>query len=149
MVLATLALSGLGVALYLTLYKLGAIGTLSCGVGSCEAVQASRWATLLGLPVAAWGLGYYLALFAVALASTRPRFEDSLGISALMLGLTGWGVVFSGWLTYLELFVIHAICRWCVVSALIVAAAFVVSLLEWRERRSMGSVSMDLEEGAA
>ena len=58
MLAALVALAGLFVATYLTLYKLGVVGTLSCSVGSCETVQLSRWAMLLGLPVAAWGVGY-------------------------------------------------------------------------------------------
>jgi uncharacterized membrane protein len=49
-----------------------------------------------------------------------------------LLALTGWGVLFSGWLTYLELFVIHAICRWCVVSAVIALVLFVLALWDWK-----------------
>lgn len=136
MLLATLALVGLGVASYLSLYKLGYIGTIACKVGSCETVQASRYAMFWGLPVAVWGLGFYVALFAVSFASTLPRFDGVVGISTLMLVLTVWGTLFSGWLTYLELFVIHAICQWCIISAIIVAVACVVSWLEWRETRA-------------
>lgn len=132
--LATLvALAGLFVAAYLTLYKLGVIGELSCSVGSCETVQLSRWATLLGLPVAVWGVGYYALVFALALASVQDRFADSRGISLALVLLTGWGVVFSAWLTYLELFVINAICQWCVVSAVLAALLFAICWLDWRD----------------
>jgi uncharacterized membrane protein len=144
MIIATLALAGVGVATYLSMYKLGMLGEIACGTGGCETVQASRWATFLGIPVALWGLGFYVFLFAVAFASTRPRFEESSGISTLMLVLTGWGTLFSGWLTYIELYVIHAICRYCVVSAVIVTVAFVFSLLEWRERRG-GALELSTE----
>lgn len=133
MVLAALALVGLFVSLYLTLYKLGYIGTLQCGVGSCETVNTSRWATFLGLPVAAWGLGFYVVALTIALAGVQDRFADSRTLSIVMTALTGWGVLFSGWLTYLELFVIDAICIWCVVSAVIVTIMFVVSLMDLRE----------------
>ncbi|MGQ0765096.1 MAG: vitamin K epoxide reductase family protein [Gemmatimonadota bacterium] len=135
MVIATLALAGVGVATYLTLYSLGALGELACGSGGCETVQASRWSNFIGLPVAAWGLGFYITLFVVAMVSTRPGFEESAGMSNVMLVLTAWGFLFSGWLTWIELGVLKAICRYCVVSALIVTAAFAVSLLEWRELR--------------
>ena len=67
MIIAALALCGLGVATYLALYKLGYIGTLACGSGGCETVQLSRWANLFGLPVAVWGVGFYVALFALSL----------------------------------------------------------------------------------
>jgi uncharacterized membrane protein len=135
MILATLALAGVFIALYLTLYKLGIIGELSCTVGSCETVNTSRWATFLGLPVAAWGLGFYVLVFAVTLAGLQERFAGSLGPSRLLLILLGWGVLFSGWLTYLELFVIHAICIWCVTSAVLVLVMFVLGIFEYRETK--------------
>jgi len=135
MLTALIALVGLFIALYLTLYKVGIIGTLACGTGSCETVQLSRWSTFLGLPVAAWGTAYYVAVFALALAGIQDRWEDSLRLSLTMLVVTGWGVVFSAWLTYLELFVIHAICRWCVVSAAIALVLFALALLDWRATR--------------
>ena len=133
MIVAALALAGLFVSLYLTLYKLGIIGEIACSIGSCETVQTSRWATFLGLPVAAWGLGFYAVTFALAFAGTDDRWADSRRIPLAVLLLAGWGVLFSGWLTWLELFVIDAICTWCVVSAIIVLAIFVVALLDWRE----------------
>ena len=54
---AALAAGATAVSTYLTLYKLGYIGTLQCAVGSCETVNTSRWATFLGMPVAAWFRG--------------------------------------------------------------------------------------------
>ncbi len=53
--MALVSLAGLFVGAYLTLYKFGIIGTLACGVTSCETVQMSRWSVFLGLPVATWG----------------------------------------------------------------------------------------------
>lgn len=135
MLAALVALAGFFVATYLTLYKLGLIGTLTCSVGSCETVQLSRWATLLGLPVAAWGVGYYALVLALTLAGVQERFAESRGLSLALLLLTGWGVIFSAWLTYLELFVIRAICQWCVVSAILAVVLFVVCWLDWREVR--------------
>jgi uncharacterized membrane protein len=136
-IIASLALAGVFVALYLYLYKIGRIGNLSCSIGSCETVNLSRWATFLGLPVAAWGVGFYLGLFALSFASLRDRYYDSLGMSKLLAGVTGFGVLFSAWLTYLEQFVIKAICQWCVTSAVIVTIAFVFAILDLRERRSV------------
>ena len=135
MLAALLALVGLLVATYLTLFKLGVIGEMVCSVGSCETVQLSRWATFLGVPVAAWGIGYYVLVLALAIAGTTERGEDSRTLPLVFLVLTAWGAVFSLWLTYLELFVIHAICQWCVVSALLSLTLFVVALLDWRDER--------------
>ena len=134
MLLALMAMAGVAIATYLTLYKAGVIGELACSVGSCETVNTSKWATFLGLPVAAWGLGYYVLLLGVTLVGVQERWSTSLTLSRVLLGLTLWGVVFSAWLTYLELFVIHAICVWCVTSAVLVTVMSVVSLLEYREQ---------------
>ncbi len=132
--LAVLALCGVLLATYLALHDLGYIGTLACGSGGCELVQTSRWSRLLGIHVAVWGAAYYLVVFAVALASVQEPFSDDPRFSIALLGLTGWGVLFSGWLTYVELFRIHAICRWCVGSATIVVVLFALALLDYRGR---------------
>ena len=135
MLLAMLSLIGVFLSIYLTLYKLGYIGSLQCAVGSCETVNTSRWATFLGLPVAAWGLGFYVSALGLSLLGVQEQYVDRRWVSAALTGLTGWGVLFSGWLTYLELFVIDAICMWCVISAIIVAIMFVISLADLREFR--------------
>ena len=134
MLTALVALVGVFVALYLAFYKAGLIGTLACGTGGCETVQMSRWATFLGLPVAVWGVGYYALVFALVLASIQERWADSRHLWLGVVLLTGWGVLFSAWLTYLELFVINAICRWCVVSAVIAVVLFALAIWEWTQR---------------
>ena len=139
MLAAVVALAGGFVALYLTLYKLGYIGSLVCAVGSCETVQTSKWATFLGFPVGAWGVAYYVAVFALSLAGLAPGFSDKPWISQLLVGITGFGVAFSLWLTYLELFVIHAICQWCVISAVLAIALLVISWLDLRDVRRWAS----------
>lgn len=138
MTIAMLSLVGILIALYLTLYKLGVIGGLTCTVGSCETVNTSRWATFLGLPVAAWGVGAYVALFALSLAGTADRYAGSQTISVLLVAIAAWSVLFSAWLTYLELFVIRAICIWCVASAVLLVAILVVSVVDWRGSRGRG-----------
>jgi uncharacterized membrane protein len=135
MIVAALALAGIFISLYLTLYKLGVIGELSCSIGSCETVNTSKWSRFLGLPVAAWGVFFYLDVFAIALIGTFPKFENERLISLILAGEAAVGVLFSAWLTYLELGVIHAICIWCVTSALIVTAIFGVSVADYRESR--------------
>ena len=132
MLTTLVALVGVFVAAYLAFYKAGFIETLACGTGSCETVQQSPWAKFLGLPVAVWGVGYYLGVFALSFAGTLPRWADSRRLALALLVLTTWGVVFSGYLTYLELFVIHAICRYCVVSAILAVVLFALTYLDWR-----------------
>jgi uncharacterized membrane protein len=134
MIVAALALAGIFIGTYLTLYKLGMIGELSCSVGSCETVNTSKWATFLGLPVAGWGVFFYVSVFAFAMAGTTPRFEQSRLISLLLVAWSAVGLIFSGWLTYLEVAVIRAICIWCVVSAVLVVLIFALSTLDLREK---------------
>ena len=133
MIVAALALAGIFISLYLTLYKIGVIGELSCSIGSCETVNTSKWSRFLGLPVAAWGLLFYLDVFAIALIGTFPRFEDERVLSVVLVAEAVVGVLFSAWLTYLELGVIHAICIWCVTSAVIVTMILFVSIADLRE----------------
>jgi uncharacterized membrane protein len=134
--LALLSLVGIFIASYLTLYHFGYIGTLVCsGTHGCETVQSSRWSRLFGLPVATWGLGYYLAVFVLALIGIQDRFAESRELSTILLLVTGWGAVFSAWLTYLEAGPIGAWCLWCLGSASIAVLLFAVSLMDWRRTR--------------
>ncbi len=139
MIVAMLALAGIFVALFLFLYKIGVVGNLSCSIGSCETVNLSRWSIFLGAPVAAWGVGFYVVMFVLSVASLQDRYADSAGMSKLLALASGGGFLFTIWLTYLELFVIHAICQWCVISAIIVTTIFIFSMLDLRERSTLSA----------
>jgi uncharacterized membrane protein len=139
-IITGLALIGIFVALYLLLYKIGKIGNLSCSIGSCETVNTSKWAVFLGAPVAGWGVVFYVTLFVLAFLSIQDSHADSIGMSKLLALVTGIGFVFSAWLTSLELFVIHAICQWCVISAIIVTTSFIVALLDLQQKRGDGGL---------
>jgi uncharacterized membrane protein len=130
--IALLALVGFFVALYLWLHALGIGGALKCGTGSCEVVQTSPWAVFLGLPVALYGVVGYFTLLVVALVSLRAAAVPDRKWSALLAGLASAGFLFTIYLTYLELFVIHAICRWCVGSAVIITAIWIVAVAALR-----------------
>lgn len=133
MVVASLALIGAFVATYLLLFKLGVLGTLVCGPeGGCDIVQASHYAYLFGIPVAAWGLGGYLVILGVALAGTRPDLAGHPWIGAALLGLTAAAFLFSMYLSVISGLVIGAWCQWCLVSASIATLAFIFSLPEIR-----------------
>ena len=136
---ALLSLTGFFVSAYLYLYKIGRIGTLACGTGGCETVQQSPWSRFAGIEVSLIGMLGYIGLLVVSLAALQPAWAGRRWPVILLLVLAGLGVAFTAYLTYLELFVIHAICRWCVGSALIIVSLFVVSLLEYqRTRRRTG-----------
>ena len=120
-----LALAGLGVAAYLTYVHYKGIKP-ACGLGAnCIKVQTSEWSELAGIPVAVLGLTGY----ALILASLFVPGETGL-LAGALVALSGFG--FSAYLTYRELFSIHAICEWCVTSAVLMtllAAITTVRLL--------------------
>lgn len=113
-----LCVLGLGVAGYLTYIEMTQT-TAVCGpVGDCNSVQQSEYARLFGvLPVGLLGLaGYVAILVAHAVRNYAPEKWRKLASMGL-LGMTLFGVVFSIYLTYLEIFVIQAVCLWCLSSA--------------------------------
>ena len=130
--IALLALVGVFVALYLWLHALGFGGPIKCGTGGCETVQTSQWAVLFGFPVAFYGVVGYLAILVVALAALRPVAALDRKWNVMLVAVSTIGVLFTAYLTYLELFVIHAICRWCVGSAVIITLIWIVALLSPR-----------------
>lgn len=137
MVVASLALVGAFVSVYLLLFHLGVVGTLICSPqGGCDVVQASRFAYFLGAPVAGWGVAGYLAIFGVAMAGTRPGLAGRRGIAIAMVGLTGGAFLFSMYLSAISGLVIGAWCEWCVVSATVATLAFVFSAPELRKLRA-------------
>lgn len=133
MVAAALALAGLFVSLYLWLWKIGLLGVLACGDGGCETVQLSAHADLAGVPVALYGVVGYAAMLGVSLVGLHGAAGRRWPTDAL-LALSGGGVAFSAYLTYLEAAVIRAWCRWCVVSAVIVTAILIAALIGGRRR---------------
>jgi uncharacterized membrane protein len=129
---AFLSLAGLFISGYLYLYKIGKIGSLACGTGGCETVQLSSWSRFAGVEVALIGTLGYVGLLILSLVSLQPPAAGQRWPTKLLAALAGIGVAFALYLTYLELFVIHAICRWCVASAVIILGVFVMALLDQR-----------------
>ena len=140
MVAATLSLLGFLLSLYLWLWKIGVIGEMSCGTGACETVQLSSYGVILGVPVAFFGVAGYLGLLVVSLAGLQPRWINQAGPAKLLALLSGIGVAFTAYLTYLEAAVIEAWCRFCLVSAAIITAVFITALAGWLRSRTGGRV---------
>ena len=122
--LLALTLIGLGVASYLTYVHYAGIKPACTAGESCTKVQTSQYSKLAGVPVALIGLIGYVTILASLLA---PENETSR-FATVVLTVVGFG--FSAYLTGRELFSIHAICEWCVSSAVIMTLLMCLSI--WR-----------------
>lgn len=136
---ALLSLAGLFISAYLYLYKIGRIGSLACGSGECETVQLSPWSQFVGVEVALIGVLGYAGLLSLSLAALQPSLVERRWPATLLVGLAGIAVLFTLYLTYLELFVIKAVCRWCVASGVIILLIFIAVLLDQRRLTRSGN----------
>ena len=120
-----LCLLGIGDAGYLTYVHYAGI-KVAClsGGGGCETVQASAYSKLDGIPVSVLGLIGYVAILGSLLIRGELGRAAGFGVA-----LIGFG--FSMYLTYRELFTIHAICQWCVGSAVFMSALMIVTAVRF------------------
>ena len=109
---------GLIVSLYLLSVHWGWGQIVCLDIGDCEVVNMSIYAKLLGIPVSLLGALTYLALLATSMLIWRHIYEELA--SFVQFFLAAIGVVFSVYLTYVELFILRAICPWCVLSAILI-----------------------------
>lgn len=124
--MALLALPGIGVAAYLTYSHWADRPTVCAGVGECELVQTSEYSDIAGVPVALLGLIYFVAMALLALARVNriERMPDALEwAQPVALSMALAATAFVAYLTYVELFVLEAICVWCVVLAALTAVS--------------------------
>ena len=120
-------------SIYLAWIKLSHNETLCApGLGDCFTVNTSRYAELFGIPIAIFGLATYLAIIAILLFEDRIGFLKENGTLALFgIGLVG--VLYSAYLSYLEEFVLHAWCPYCILSAVMVTIVFIVSIIRLKK----------------
>jgi uncharacterized membrane protein len=121
---AALATVGIAIAGYLTIVHFRESLLVCSGISDCETVQTSQYAEILGIPVALLGLLCFIALFGLAVVRIiQPERADI--ITMIMFVMVVGSIGFYIYLTYLELFVIDAICQWCVASSLLMAGMLV------------------------
>lgn len=114
-------------SVYLTWIKL-ADQTASCGsIGDCESVNNSRYAEVAGIPIALFGAAAYLLIILLLVLDRRGGAASEPARLAIF-GVTLAGTIYSIYLTYLELFVLKAVCPFCVVSAIAILGLFLLSL---------------------
>lgn len=128
-----LSIVGLSDATYLTIehYKSLSVGCLAGN--DCDRVLASVYSTIGNIPVALLGFFYYLVIFASITAyfyfkqKNQPASEQILDFA---VRFTLIGFIASLWFVYLQLFVIHAICAYCMISAITSTTLFVLGLIQ-------------------
>ncbi len=101
------------------------------GVGNCEVVNMSVYSELLGIPVALLGGLSYIALMALSYAVLQDIYAEYAQIARFFIAAVG--VAFSAYLTGIELFVLHEICPWCVMSAILITLIAVLSFMDLRQ----------------
>jgi uncharacterized membrane protein len=123
-----LALIGLIVSIYMTVYKVTQNQQMCLGSGDCATVNSSRYSEVNGIPVAAIGIAGYAVILAVQLLEGRARFlRDNAGM--MLFGLSLVGFLFTLYLIYIEIAVIKALCPFCITSQVTMTLVFGLSVL--------------------
>jgi uncharacterized membrane protein len=124
-----LSLIGIGVSIYLTYVEISHVQALCGPVGDCNTVQSSPYARLFGFfPVGLLGALGYLAILASWLLRRYLKGWYAQASGPIIFGMALFGTLFSVYLTYLELFVIRAVCIWCLSSAILITALMLLTL---------------------
>jgi uncharacterized membrane protein len=119
-----LAVVGIAIAGYLTIVHYRESLLVCSGISDCETVQTSKYAEIVGVPVALLGLLTFVLLLALAIVRIlQPERTDvtTMITFVLIVGAVGFYI----YLTYLELFVINAVCQWCVASSLVMVGMLI------------------------
>lgn len=123
-IIFVLAIVGILIAAYVTQSFLRKVGII-CVTGGCELVRKSPASYLWGVPVPSVGLlGYSVIAILAFLRTTNPAKGLLYGI----LGMTAFGVIFTSWFTYTEIFVIKGICTWCAISTVNMFVLFFLAI---------------------
>jgi uncharacterized membrane protein len=122
-----LAAIGLVDAAYLTWIKLSNSYAICGPIGDCESVNTSRYAEIGGVPIALLGAGAYLLILILLLLEPQGGVWKEYG-SMMVFGISFAGVLFSAYLTYIEVAVLHAICPYCVLSAIVMVILLILAI---------------------
>jgi uncharacterized membrane protein len=123
-----LAIIGLLVSIYMTIYKITSNDSMCIGSGDCKTVNASRYAEVYGIPVAVLGVAGYAAILAVLFLERRPGFFQQNG-TMLFFGLSLTGFLFTLYLIFVEVALIKAYCPFCITSQTVMTVIFIISVI--------------------
>jgi uncharacterized membrane protein len=121
-----LGIIGLAISIYLTIVHYQEhLLVCAVGGGGCETVQTSKYATIGSIPIALLGIGMYVAILGLIVAR-RYQPEWAFAATTAIFGITLAGVLYEIYLTYVEIWVIDAICPWCVTFAIVTLLIMIV-----------------------
>jgi uncharacterized membrane protein len=123
-----LAVLGALDAIYLLVFKLTGNSQMCLGNGGCHDVNFSPYSEIYGIPVSLFGISAFLAILCILVLESRLQFANEYGPLAIF-GISLGGVAFSAYLTYLELYIIHAVCPFCVASAVLITLLFILAII--------------------
>jgi uncharacterized membrane protein len=123
-----LAVLGLLVSIYMTVYKLTSNDSMCLGSGDCSTVNASSYSEVNGIPVAVFGVIGYAAILAVLYLEKRNRFFTQNG-TLLIFGMALTGFLFTLWLIYVEFAILKALCPFCVTSQTAMTLLFIIAVI--------------------
>ena len=136
MAIAILALVAALVALYLHLWKLGLVGSITCTANrGCEVAMTSRWGWFLGVDVALIGVVGYALILGVALWGAQPSRARSAAPTLVLLALIVPAVLFTIRLKWAEWVMLKTFCPWCFESTVTIVVCLVLALLDLRRVR--------------
>jgi uncharacterized membrane protein len=123
-----LAILGILVSVYMTIFKLTENPNMCLGNGGCSTVNQSRYAEIYGIPVALVGVGGYLAIFLLLWMERRNALLTENG-TLIVFGLALIGFLFTLYLIYVEVALIHALCPFCLTSQATMTILFILSVI--------------------
>ena len=126
--LVALAIIGLLVSVYMTIYKITSNDSMCIGSKDCSVVNQSRYAEIYGIPVAVFGILGYAAILAVLVLERNPGFFKQNG-TMLLFGLSLTGFLFTLYLIFLEIAIIKAYCPFCITSQVAMTFIFILSVI--------------------
>jgi len=126
--LIALAIIGLLVSVYMTIYKITSNDSMCIGSKDCSVVNASRYSELYGIPVAVFGVVGYAAMLAMLLLERNPGFFNQNG-TMLLFGVSLTGFLFTLYLIFIEVALIKAYCPFCIASQATMTIIFILSVI--------------------
>ena len=127
-IIIALAIIGLLVSIYMTIYKLTDNEAMCIGSGGCSVVNSSRYSEVNGIPVAVLGILGYAAILALLFLEQRPGFFQENG-TMMLFGVTLTGFLFTLYLIYVEVALIKAYCPFCLTSQAVMTLIFILSVI--------------------